>query len=83
MESLWSTLKIECGEDAFRKLSYSEAELRLFDYIETFYNSVRLHGSQGYLSPRDFETMFRPEPATHLAADRKPFPLAETETLDQ
>ena len=32
------------------------ARLSVFKYIETFYNSVRLHQSLGYKSPNDFET---------------------------
>ncbi|MCX6155209.1 MAG: IS3 family transposase, partial [Candidatus Kapabacteria bacterium] len=31
------------------------AELRIFEYIEIFYNRKRLHSSNNYLSPNDFE----------------------------
>jgi hypothetical protein len=27
----------------------------VFDYIETFYNQVRLHSTLGYLSPAEYE----------------------------
>jgi transposase InsO family protein len=30
----------------------------VFDYIEVFYNRVRIHSTLGYLSPVDFETKF-------------------------
>ncbi len=30
------------------------AKLRLFDYIEVFYNMVRRHSDSGYLSPYKF-----------------------------
>lgn len=63
IESFWSTLKTE-WTDKHRFATRAEAELALFDYIETFYNPVRLHSSLGYLSPRDFEqqTLFPPNP---------------------
>ena len=36
------------------------ARLSVFKYIETFYNSVRLHQSLGYKSPDMFETEYAP-----------------------
>ena len=38
--------KIYTFEDAYRVI---------FDYIEGFYNPIRIHSSLGYLSPNDFE----------------------------
>jgi transposase InsO family protein len=32
-----------------------EAEMRIFDYIEIFYNRTRLHSTLGYVSPCEFE----------------------------
>lgn len=54
MESFWATLKAEC----FGKLVPATRTLArgmVFDYIETFYNPVRLHSSLGFLSPVEFE----------------------------
>jgi len=57
MESFWSTLKTEWLQDQnFR--TQQEAELAIFDYIETFYNPRRLHSALGYQSPVDFELEF-------------------------
>jgi transposase InsO family protein len=56
MESFWSTLKTDTGLDEIVPASRREAELAVFDYIETFYNSKRRHSSLGYLSPVAFET---------------------------
>ena len=55
MESWNSTLKSELGED-FE--SPGDAKVKLFDYIEVFYNQVRIHSSLGALgdqSPAEFE----------------------------
>lgn len=35
--------------------SYHDAYKAIFDYIEGFYNPIRLHSSIGYLSPNEFE----------------------------
>jgi putative transposase len=35
----------------------AEARTALFDYIETFYNPLRLHSTLDYLSPVDYENM--------------------------
>jgi len=54
VESFFSTLKGELsgyGQYRTRQQAFSE----LFDYIELFYNSKRLHSSLGYLSPAEFE----------------------------
>jgi putative transposase len=53
-ESFFSSLKTERVFD----YSYStreEARRNIFDYIEMFYNSTRLHSYLGYLSPDMFE----------------------------
>ena len=57
MESFWATLKSECFHDQI-PLNRDHAQALLFDYIETFYNSKRLHSSLGYLSPLEFEKQF-------------------------
>ncbi len=33
----------------------AEAELKIFEYIEMFYNTIRLHSTNNYMSPCDFE----------------------------
>jgi transposase InsO family protein len=54
MESFWSRLKsklVQRREFASRE----EARLAIFEYVEVFYNRVRLHSALGYKSPVDFE----------------------------
>lgn len=58
MESFWATLKAECfGKQipATRALARS----MVFDYIETFYNPVRLHSALGFQSPVEYEQSFK------------------------
>jgi putative transposase len=57
MESFWSSLKTEWLHDKSFQ-TQREAELAIFDYIETFYNPKRLHSALGYQSPVDFELEF-------------------------
>jgi transposase InsO family protein len=52
MESWFGMFKTELGED-FE--SFADAHHLAFDYIEGFYNGIRIHSALGYLSPRDFE----------------------------
>ena len=55
IESFWSSLKYETVYH--RKFATrAEARTALFDYIESFYNRMRLHSSLGYLSPITFES---------------------------
>ena len=53
-ESFFSTLKREMNASAGFG-SYREAELLIFDYIESYYNRKRRHSSLGYCSPLEFE----------------------------
>lgn len=55
IESFWSTLKTETEMDVVIPASRREAELIVFDYIETFYNPKRRHSSLGQISPVAFE----------------------------
>jgi putative transposase len=52
MESFFSTVKSELA-DRFGTLS--EAKMKLFDYIEVFYNQRRRHSTLGQISPAAFE----------------------------
>lgn len=57
MESFWATLKTECF-GGHLPATRQEAHRMVFDYIESFYNTRRIHSSLGYLSPADFEQSF-------------------------
>jgi putative transposase len=53
-ESFFATLKTELIYlEKFQ--SREEAKLKIFDFIEIFYNRQRIHSSIGYKSPVDFE----------------------------
>jgi transposase InsO family protein len=54
-ESFFSSFKTESGIDEVTPTTRRDAELVVFDYIETFYNPTRRHSSLGYLSPVAFE----------------------------
>ena len=56
MESFFDTLKTELVYHEDYK-TRAEARLSIFDYIETFYNNIRLQERLGYLSPNDFERL--------------------------
>lgn len=55
IESFHATLKKELvHHEHYRNLT--AAKLSLFEYIESWYNRSRMHGSLNYLSPMTFET---------------------------
>ena len=55
IESFFSTLKYELVYH-HRFASFTQARTAIFDYLETFYNRIRLHSSLDYLSPIKFES---------------------------
>jgi len=56
-ESFFKTLKVEVG---CRFPSREQAHQALFEYIEGFYNTRRLHSGLGYRSPAEFEQLHLP-----------------------
>lgn len=60
-ESLMGTIKSECVH-AKTFESREEASLEIFEYIECFYNRLRLHSALGYMSPDDYEKANWPQP---------------------
>lgn len=54
MESFFATLKKECVH-RYHFRNRKEARQTIFEYLECFYNPVRLHSTLGYTSPRAFE----------------------------
>ena len=56
VESFFHTLKVELVHHN-RFSNQQEAKQQIFEYIEAFYNRLRLHCANGYLSPCDFEAL--------------------------
>ena len=57
-ESFFHTLKTECVNHE-NYVTREAARKSIFDYIEVFYNRQRLHSSNGYLSPVEFENQHK------------------------
>jgi len=55
MESFWATLKKEFLPDSKVFHTKKEASEAVFEYINTYYNTIRRHSSIHYLSPLQFE----------------------------
>ena len=53
-ESFFHTLKRELIS-GYKFKTRDEAKCKIFEYIEVFYNRTRIHSSNNYLSPHDFE----------------------------
>ncbi len=75
-ESVISTIKVEleriCGSRPFA--SRHQARLAVFDYIEAFYNRLRLHSGIGNLSPYEFEQLNWPVEMTRRGRAAGPTP---------
>lgn len=63
MESLMGLVKAECVH-ARTFETRDQAALETFDYIECFYNRVRIHSALGNLSPEEFEARHAQEAAS-------------------
>lgn len=55
MESLFSRIKAELLSDDPCFEDVADAHLRLFEYIEGYYNTIRMHSALDYISPMQFE----------------------------
>lgn len=60
IESFHALIKRE-WINRFKIFDYNHAYKLVFQYIETFYNTVRIHSHCGYLSPNEFEEEYRKE----------------------
>jgi len=55
MESVFSRIKAEMLSDYPYFEDLEDANLRLFEYIEGYYNTIRMHSALNYTSPMQFE----------------------------
>ncbi len=58
IESFHSLIKRE-WLDRFKILDYQHAHRLVFEYIEAFYNTIRIHSHCNYMSPDQFEKLFK------------------------
>jgi putative transposase len=58
IESFHALIKRE-WINRFKILDYNHAYRLIFEYIEAFYNTVRIHSHCGYLSPSKYEEKFK------------------------
>lgn len=56
MESFYRTIKRELIVDG-NFLGIDDVKAAIFSYIETYYNTKRMHSALGYISPRDYERL--------------------------
>ena len=59
VESFFASLKRELVHDE-KYTTREQAKASIFEYVEAFYNRVRLHSSLGFLSPEQFERSHNP-----------------------
>lgn len=55
VESFFATLKTECVTAPFA--TCAQARTTIFEYLEVWYNRLRMHSSLGYYSPVEFERL--------------------------
>ena len=60
IESFHALIKRE-WINRFKILDYNHAHRLVFNYIEAFYNTVRIHSHCGYLSPNQYEAVYKKE----------------------
>ena len=58
IESFHALIKRE-WINRFKILDYNHAHRLVFNYIEAFYNTIRVHSHCGYLSPNQYETVYK------------------------
>ncbi|MBV4441680.1 IS3 family transposase [Clostridium tyrobutyricum] len=58
IESFHAIIKRE-WINRFRIKNYHHAYILVFEYIETFYNTVRIHSHCNYMSPNEFEKAYK------------------------
>lgn len=59
VESFFGTLKTELPKEVWS--SHQEARAAIREYIHHFYNPIRRHSANGYLSPNQQERRFQDE----------------------
>jgi transposase InsO family protein len=62
-ESFWARLKVEL---VYRRTFATREDARraIFEYIEVFYNRIRLHSALGHVSPDSFEKSYHAQPSS-------------------
>ena len=65
MESFHALIKRE-WLNRFKIRDYQQAYRLIFEYIEAFYNTKRIHSHCGFMSPNDFEKLYEQTQTSEL-----------------
>ena len=81
IESFHALIKRE-WLNRFKIRDYQQVYRLIFEYVEAFYNTKRIHSHCGYMSPDDFEKLYEQTQTNELLLNRAAAPADSNAYLE-